>query len=116
MEWRGPVTRGGLYDPQFQHVVKFLSCHSETFRSQATGTGRDRWARGFDMVRDVVFDGGLGCAGLCYGWKFGKDGVEDGCRFLWKIRWTQGFCLACNPLHTQKSKAIGKLVMLHVNE
>ena len=58
-------------------MIKFLSCNSEAIRFQAVGTGGDWRAGGFNVVRNIVLDGSIGCAVSCNGGKVCEDGIVN---------------------------------------
>ena len=55
----GPGARGGANNPKLEHVLELsLGCF-ETVWGKLSGTSRDRWASGLNVVGDVVLERGV---------------------------------------------------------
>lgn len=64
MQWRSPITGGGLNDAQLEHVVELL-CDAKAVGAQTLGSGGDQWASSLNVMCDTVLHGGLMDAWLC---------------------------------------------------
>ena len=73
----------GSNDAELEHVVKFLASDLESLRCEPTCPSCDWGSRGGYMVSDVMFDGLVDVAGLCYCWKLSQIGFTHVSWFPW---------------------------------